>query len=397
MPPNFRTVTQLKSILLIVSAALLISAEGLLLVVAAENESEYATQALVRVFLLMGVGFALGSLLVSLQRQIYRTLGFVPIALLAAGLCLGWAVWRSYFGPALMLGMSVALIFVPCLVNYQFKHSWQHQVRSLASLSFVVATTVVALGLLLWGIYLGGYLSWRGELITLGVPLATCAAVAFTCWTREFLELVFETILWPVYRVQVWGPGLSSFPKEGPVIVFANHAAWFDPLWLGKTMPRPLIPLMTSKYFDLPVLHWLMGRVVGAIRVQEAAFRRQAPELDEAIKILDRGECLLIFPEGGMKRKPEQVLHPFGQGVWRILEHRPKTPVIACWIEGNWGSSTSYCNGPPFKGKPLDWWRRIDIGVAPPEHLLPEILTDQREARQHLMDACLGARRYIRG
>jgi 1-acyl-sn-glycerol-3-phosphate acyltransferase len=344
----------------------------------------------------MGGGFGVGSIIVALQRQGYRTLGFVPPGAFGAALGLSWAVWTtSLGGPCFLVGFMAALIAIPLWARSLFEIPWSNRVRGLALLSLVIVIASSGLGGLLAWLHRVGSLNWHGQLVVLSLSGVVCAVITMVWWLRELVELVFEAILCPVYRVRARGPGLTTFPERGGVIVIANHAAWFDPLWLGKIMPRPLTPLMTSRYFDMRVLHWLMTHVVKAIRVPESTFRREAPELNEAIKILDQGDCLLIFPEGGMKRKPEQVLHPFGQGVWRILEQRPQTPVVPCWIEGNWGSSTSYCNGPPFKGKPLDWWRPINIGVGDAVRLSGELLKDQRETRQHLMEACLAARDHV--
>jgi 1-acyl-sn-glycerol-3-phosphate acyltransferase len=104
---------------------------------------------------------------------------------------------------------------------------------------------------------------------------------------------------------------------------------------------------------------------------------------------------VLIFPEGSMKRHPEQVLRHFGQGVWRILHQRPQTPVVVCWIEGGWGSFTSYCGGRPAVKKPLDIRRRIEIALEAPQRLDPALLADQHATRKYLMGACLQARRHL--
>src|SRR5205085_11319674 len=126
-----------------------------------------------------------------------------------------------------------------------------------------------------------------------------------------------------------------------------------------QVLPRELAPMMASRYFDLPVVHWFMTHVLGAIRVEWSFYRHDAPELDEAVARLDHGEGVLLFPEGWVRRTEAVTVRRFGQGVWRILRQRPATPVVACWIEGGWGSLTSYWNGPPFRNKRPDWWRPI--------------------------------------
>ena len=218
------------------------------------------------------------------------------------------------------------------------------------------------------------------------------ALLAWGWLYREALELVLEVLLWPVYRIRADGPGKREFPLYGPVLVVSNHTAWLDPLWLGKVIPRRLIPLMGSGFYDLPVMRWLMVNLVGAIRVQETHFRREAPELDQAVQALDRGECVVIFPEGRVRRTQEEPLRQFGRGVWHILQRRPQTTVVVCWIEGGWGSYFSYWNGRPMTGKPLDWWRPIRIGMGRPAVLDPAILADHRATRSFLRQACLEAR-----
>jgi 1-acyl-sn-glycerol-3-phosphate acyltransferase len=198
-----------------------------------------------------------------------------------------------------------------------------------------------------------------------------------------------------MYRVRTFGPGKDRMPDRGPLIVVANHTAYADPFWIGKFAPRHLTPLMTSLFYDLPVVRWLMVHVVGAIRVQLASFRRQAPELVEAVALLRRGGALLIFPEGQLRRTAEPTLRLFGQGVWHILQEMPQTPVVVCWIEGGWGSFSSYDRGLPMKNKRLDWRRPIDVAVEEPQVIPPKVLADPLATRTFLMRACRECRRYL--
>jgi 1-acyl-sn-glycerol-3-phosphate acyltransferase len=188
---------------------------------------------------------------------------------------------------------------------------------------------------------------------------------------------------------------VEQFPLEGPLLVIANHTAWFDPLWLAKVLPRQLTVMMTSQFYDLPGLRWFSKHVVHAIRVQASTYRREAPELYKAISELNRGHCVVIFPEGAMRRRETQALKLFGQGVWHILHEQPKTPVVVCWIEGGWGSYASYRNGRPTVNKRMDFWRHIDVAISPPVLLDEKLLEDQRATRLHLMNLCLEARRYL--
>jgi 1-acyl-sn-glycerol-3-phosphate acyltransferase len=210
-----------------------------------------------------------------------------------------------------------------------------------------------------------------------------------------FLELLLAGIIRPFYRVRAHGPGADYIPTSGPLVVVCNHSAYLDPFWLGKVVPRKLTPMMTSVFYDRPGLRFLMRWVVGAIRVQASRFRREAPELDEAVALLRRGGCLLLFPEAILRRDEDKMLRNFGQGVWRILREVPDTPVVVCWLEGGWGSYASYKGGAPFVNKRWDRGRPIDIAIAEPAVIPPEVLADQRQTRTYLMRACLACRAYL--
>ncbi|HEX4588605.1 MAG TPA: lysophospholipid acyltransferase family protein, partial [Gemmataceae bacterium] len=186
-----------------------------------------------------------------------------------------------------------------------------------------------------------------------------------------------------------------QLPRTGPVLVISNHTAYLDPCWVMICLPRDVTPIMYGGYFNIFGLHFYMKHIINAIPSGVGTVRRETPELDEAVRRLDRGEGLLIFPEGWVRRKEEEPIRRFAQGAWRILRDRPTTPVVACWIEGGWGSWTSFWNGPPFKNKPIDFRRPIDIGVSVPVALDAETLADRHKTRERLREMVLDARRHI--
>lgn len=345
---------------------------------------------------LIGLGTAAGSLVAGLQGHPRRCLGLVPWGATGLLLALGWAALSTDVRwPCLALGFMGGLVNVPLRATYQANVPADARGNAMAvfNLAYYVLTTLLAV--LLFGLVHGGGLSPAGQLGLLAVLGAAGTLIAWQVLYREGLEQLGEIVLAPVYRVHVYGPGVGHVPTRGPLLVLANHACWMDPLLLGKVLPRPIYPMMNSAFYDLPVIHWLMVNVVRAIRVPDVPFRREAPELKEAIALLDRGDLLLLFPEGRLRRHEEPVLWRFGQGVWHILRQRPATPVVICWIEGNWGSYFSYWNGPPTKNKRFDFWRHIDIVIGEPLLLDPAVLADMWATRQFLWRACLELRRYL--
>lgn len=211
----------------------------------------------------------------------------------------------------------------------------------------------------------------------------------FIAWyfIRSTLELLSMPILKTMYRIK--SKQSHHYPHTGPMIIISNHAGLFDPAIVEHEFPRPVTGFMTANFFDRWYLKPFSKYIVKAIRVEEAAFRREAPELTEVVNALDRGECVLIFPEGWLRRKEDEPLRRFGQGIWRILKDRPDTPILFCWIEGTWGSYFSYRHGPIGKNKRFDWRRKVDVTFGEPISLPDEILQDQMKTRFYLMEQLL--------
>lgn len=335
--------------------------------------------------LLWLVGSAIvGAMLPFLYWSRYRALGFVVVTAFAwlAAVAHGvyWHQWPGW-AHGLCLGMIAGSL----------ARGWMGLQEEVENYVFVAAVLLgAAIG---WGFVVAErpftYAGYFLLLLSLGLFVWSIAR-----FFRPLFEIACEPFLWLMYKTRGAGPGLKTFPDSGPCLVIANHACWLDPVFLEKILPRPITPMMTARFFDLPVIRRLVV-AFGVIRVPEKAIKKDAPELKEAIAALDRGECVVIFPEGYLRRTEERPLRRFGQGIWQILQARPETPVYACWIEGGWGSYTSYFNGAPTKNKKKDFRRPISIGLSTPLILSAKELGEHLPTRIHLMNMVSAARTHL--
>jgi len=342
-------------------------------------------------------GVAAGSLLAGMQKHPRRVLGLVPWGALGLTVGLVIAATGNVPGPTLcvVLGVMAGLVNVPLAATYQADVPADARGNAMAVRNFADYLCIAGMSGVLF--LLGRWAGFSAS-AQLALVAALAGALTVASWwflRRELVELIVEGVFLVMYRIRAHGPGKDDVPLRGPVLIVANHACWMDPMFIAKVVPRTLIPMMTSVFFDKAALRWLMVYLADAIRVEASRFRREAPELNEAIARLDRGRCVVIFPEGSMRRRAETPLRYFGQGVWHILRERPDTPVVVCWIEGNWGSFFSYKDGPPTKNKKFDIRRPIDIVLAAPQTLAPEILADHRTTRLHLMQECVALRHHL--
>ena len=124
--------------------------------------------------------------------------------------------------------------------------------------------------------------------------------------------------------------GACTIPNEGPVIVAANHSAGIDPVLLeGASLRRTISFLVAEEFYRVPGANWFM-RLVDCIPVNRERPQRSA--IAGALKVLERGGCLGIFPQGGLAR-PGEGEREIKVGVGKIALRTGAT-VIPCHISG---------------------------------------------------------------
>ena len=99
-------------------------------------------------------------------------------------------------------------------------------------------------------------------------------------------------------RVHVEGD-LGAIPREGPVILAANHNSNADAViigsWLTPKLGRRIHWLGKKEMFDWPIVGW-MARNGGVVPVDRGAADVEAFRL--AQRVLTAGHVLMVFPEG---------------------------------------------------------------------------------------------------
>ena len=122
--------------------------------------------------------------------------------------------------------------------------------------------------------------------------------------------------------------GEENVPREGPVILAANHLSVLDPIVIGAGIRRPVSFLARSELFRLPFLSRLLPRLY-AIPVERGQSDLSA--IKGAIRALERGMAFGIFPEGTRSRTGK--LQPFKTGVAAIAL-RTGSPVVPVAVVG---------------------------------------------------------------
>jgi 1-acyl-sn-glycerol-3-phosphate acyltransferase len=131
-----------------------------------------------------------------------------------------------------------------------------------------------------------------------------------------------------VARVHVYGA--ERVPREGGLVVAANHFSWIDPPALGGACPRTLYFMAKVEAHRVPGLGQLM-RSFGAFSVRRGESDRQAVRTMR--EIVRNGHALGLFVEGTRQRSGVPGAVQPGAAMVAINE---EVPVICATIYGSY-------------------------------------------------------------
>ena len=124
--------------------------------------------------------------------------------------------------------------------------------------------------------------------------------------------------------------GREHIPVSGPVIFVSNHRSFLDPFVIGTIARRPLYYVAKREIFHYKLVAWFLSSL-GAFPVNRGA--GDADMLATAKAILERGDCVLMFPEG-TRIRPGSLGRP-KRGVGRLVLETgaPVVPVAVIGTE----------------------------------------------------------------
>ncbi|PLR86123.1 1-acyl-sn-glycerol-3-phosphate acyltransferase [Bacillus canaveralius] len=160
----------------------------------------------------------------------------------------------------------------------------------------------------------------------------------------SFAKSLIYVLLKPVYRFEVIGR--EHFPKEGGVLLCANHIDNLDPPVVGINAPRPVHFMAKAEVFSVPLLGKILPRV-NAFPVKRGMSDREA--LRKGLAILNDGHVLGLFPEGTRSKTGELGKGLAGAGFFAL---RSESAIVPCAIIGPYK---------PFKRLKVVYGRPVDF------------------------------------
>ncbi|MEI7454099.1 MAG: lysophospholipid acyltransferase family protein [Actinomycetes bacterium] len=132
------------------------------------------------------------------------------------------------------------------------------------------------------------------------------------------LKAFLSPILMGLFRPKV--KGLRNVPHLGPLIIASNHLSFSDSIFMPLVVPRKVTFLAKSEYFTSPGLKGFIKKItfiaLGQVPVDRSGGRASEAALITGLKVLERGDCIGIYPEG--TRSPDGRLYKGRSGIARL-------------------------------------------------------------------------------
>lgn len=156
--------------------------------------------------------------------------------------------------------------------------------------------------------------------------------------------------------------GLENIPKTGAIIIAGNHLSNADPPAIGgfAGLVRDSRFVAKKELFEIPGLGWFFRRS-GYIPVDRARTIGDFGALKEVVHALERGESVVMFPEGTRSKtgKPQKPKSGIG-----FLVYKTGVPVLPVRIDGTFG---------------WPWVRKIRLKFGKPIHLKKDESLEPKE------------------
>jgi 1-acyl-sn-glycerol-3-phosphate acyltransferase len=170
----------------------------------------------------------------------------------------------------------------------------------------------------------------------------------------KLIKILVRVLLWPFFRIEVGG--LKNLPRDRAFILLSKHQRWEDIPLLSLATPRPLYYIAKYELFK-NALSYRFFSALGGIPLNRQRPLESRRFLQATIQLLEKGEGIVIFPEGTYYRNK---MGPGQTGMVRFVLSRLKLAFIPVGI--NYASNR--------------WRTRVRINFGKVFHTDPTLAAD---------------------
>ncbi len=325
-----------------------------------------------------GLGIAIGSTLASRLSRNYIATSLIPTGIL--GITLGLLLLPQGSNPwfftavFLMIGTAGGLFIVPLNALIQF-HSDKDELgkviagnnlfQNIAMLSFLILTVLMAEA---------GYDGKQLLYLMAFITLVGCVYITKKM-PQSLLLFIAHSLLKQRYKVDI--QGVENIPSKGGVLLLGNHISWIDWAIVQIASPRPVRFVILKTIYEHRLLKWLF-RLYGCIPIANAASRHT---LETISQLLNEGEVVCVFPEGGISRNGH--LGEFRRGFELTCKKvNDDVVIVPFYLRGLWGSQFSRASNKLKTLRRSGYFRDIIVAFGKPQ---PK-RSNATEVKQHVFE-----------
>ena len=291
-------------------------------------------------------------------------LGFTPAVAEDVGIRGGSMTSPSYIYGAIglmLVGLAAGLYDVPLAAYLQKESPKDKRGRILAAYNFFSFSFMLVFS----GIFLAlaSFFDWFGPTqaapslwvwISIGVLVLAVSCVLLRALLFPMIVFLIRVVFRFFYRVEVRGE--ENIPREGGVLMVANHVSFLDGPITYVFSSRPVRFFAHNNY----IRGWLPNYLARKTRVLRIVPGKKSvvDAIKQARKALAEGDVICIFPEGGLTRTGQ--IREFEPGYTSFLKGNENVPIVPVYIGGLFGSITSYADR---KRKIFSWPRPLRYRV----------------------------------
>lgn len=164
---------------------------------------------------------------------------------------------------------------------------------------------------------------------------------------NRFKNYVFRSAAFAIgffyFNLRVKVINREKIPLKGGLVVYANHKSAVDPVILMQAIKRPTGYTPKDSLFKIPFLRRFMLSI-GSMPIYRGDDRKTLKGMIEAIKNVEQGFTMCVFPEGGRKNRDTDEVKETRAGSFKIAL-KSKATILPITING----SSKISKNAPFK------------------------------------------------
>jgi 1-acyl-sn-glycerol-3-phosphate acyltransferase len=138
---------------------------------------------------------------------------------------------------------------------------------------------------------------------------------------------------WFIYKLlfNITVVGLENVPKDGGLVICANHRTNHDPVVVAASQKRQVSFMAKEELLKLPIIGFVLLKI-GVFPVKRGSGDIGA--VRKAVEIIKNGGVLSVFPEG-TRNKTKDLLIEFKTGA-ALIAYRANADIQPCAIIGSY-------------------------------------------------------------